>query len=82
MNSFACPKGYGWQCSDKLDGTCTADCATCPSIGICSPLCVCYDVCPEWPKRLEEIMARRPDCSVCAAEGVLREGGCQGCQER
>jgi hypothetical protein len=41
-----CPEGYKWECTDKLDGFCTNDCATCPSICVCSALCVNFDVCP------------------------------------
>ena len=45
-SSSECPKGYRWECQDKLSGFCTADCATCPSICVCSALCVSFDVCP------------------------------------
>jgi hypothetical protein len=41
-----CPTGYKWECTDKLSGFCTNDCATCPSICVCSALCVSFDVCP------------------------------------
>jgi hypothetical protein len=41
-----CPPPFRWECVDKISGVCGADCATCPSICVCSALCVSFDVCP------------------------------------
>lgn len=45
-SSSECPAPFRWECRDKLSGVCGQDCATCPSICVCSALCVSFDICP------------------------------------
>ena len=79
-SSSECPEGYEWECVDKISGVCTADCATCPSVRVCSALCASFGVCTGPAERWEGL--KRRACTTCAMEGHLRTGTstCVGCE--